>query len=147
MDDKQLNDEILELMFSIGRLMKDEMKFSSQAANLSLLQIQVLMFIGKQKEAQMKDLASNFTITLPTATSLVDNLIKAGMIVRERSTEDRRVVTVKLSSQGKKLLAKATADRNKKMNTMLSYLPHKERKDLFKVLTSLKRSIEKENEK
>jgi DNA-binding MarR family transcriptional regulator len=147
MQDKELNDQILELIFSVGRLMKGEMKFNSSAANLSLLQIQTLMFIQKHGEVQMKDLASNFTITLPTATSLVDNLIKAGLVLRTRSTEDRRVVTIKLSAQGKKLFAKIARERTEKMNTMLSYISHKERKDLFKVLTSLKKNLEREHEK
>lgn len=147
MTDKELNDQILELMFSVGRLMKGEMKFSSHTANLSLLQIQALMFIDKSGEVQMKDLANNFTITLPTATSLVDNLIKAGLVLRTRSTEDRRVVTIKLSAQGKRLFAKIARERTEKMNTMLSYISHKEREELFKVLSSLKKNLERENEK
>jgi DNA-binding MarR family transcriptional regulator len=147
MIDKELNDQILELMFSVGRLMKGEMKFSSHTANLSLLQIQILMFVQKQDEVQMKDLASNFTITLPTATSLVDNLIKLGLVLRTRGAEDRRVVTIKLSAKGKKLFAKIARERTEKMNTMLSYISHKERRDLFKVLTSLKKNLERENEK
>lgn len=141
MEDRQLNDQIVETMFSIGRLMKDEMKFSSSVADLSMLQIQALLFIEKQGQVQMKDLAARFTITLPTATSLSDNLIRAGLIKRMRNTEDRRVVTLALSSKGKKLLVKAMDERNKKMRTMLSYLSQGEKKDLLKILLTITKNL------
>lgn len=147
MNNKELNDEILDLIFSISRVMKYEMKFRSPAADLSLLQIQTLMFIEKHSEVQMKDLAGNFTITLPTATNLVDNLVKSKLILRVRSTQDRRVVSVILTKKGERLLTKVVQERNKKMHTMLSYLPQKERVNLLEILKSLKKNMEESNER
>lgn len=145
--DKDINNQIIELVFSLSRVMKGQMQFSSAHATLSLLQIQVLLFINQEKEVQMKDLAGNFTITLPTATSLSDNLMKEGLIKRSRNEEDRRVVTLSLSAKGKEMLKKIMEARNKKIKTLLSYLSEEEKKDFLSILTSLKNNIEKENEK
>ena len=38
-------------------------------------------------------------------TLVIDNLEKAGMVKRERSQEDRRLVIVSLTSSGRKLIA------------------------------------------
>lgn len=145
--DTDINNQIIEAMFSFSRVMKGEMQFSSDHAKLSMLQIQILLYINQEKQVQMKDLASNFTITLPTATSLSDNLIKDGLIQRNRSTQDRRVVTLTISKKGNDILKKIKDKRNEKMKMLLSYLSEKQKEDFLSILTSLKENIEKKHEK
>ena len=64
--------------------------------------LESLLHIGPmcQKEIAQKQLKSGGNMTL-----VIDNLEKAGMVKRERSQEDRRLVIVSLTSSGRKLIA------------------------------------------
>ena len=42
---------------------------------------------------------------VPDVTRLIDRMVAAGLVSRERSTEDRRVVLIAITAQGRKLCA------------------------------------------
>ncbi len=50
------------------------------------------------------EIASQMISCVPDITRLVDRLEKAGYVERQRSTDDRRVVRVKITKQGRGLL-------------------------------------------
>jgi DNA-binding MarR family transcriptional regulator len=55
----------------------------------------------------MHDLARSTHSSGATLTGIVDRLIAAGLVIRERSDDDRRVVTVVLTEAGRERLARA----------------------------------------
>lgn len=137
MKDKTLNDEIAENIFSLSRLMKDEMAFDSDTAQLTILQIHALVFVKKNRTVTMTEVASKFNISLPTATSLSNKLVSAKLIKRQNDKTDRRVVKLILTEKGEKLLKVAMEQRSQKINTLLSYMPKKEKEQLLKILQNL----------
>jgi len=54
----------------------------------------------------MTALSKSLTVSMPTMTAMVDRLEAANMVKRERDTDDRRVVRVRLTAAGKKELEK-----------------------------------------
>jgi DNA-binding MarR family transcriptional regulator len=72
--------------------------------DVTFAQIKVVGFLDHCRKAHMKDIAQALRITLPTATGLVDNLVKNGYLKRYQEVGDRRIVHVSLSSKGYKLL-------------------------------------------
>jgi DNA-binding MarR family transcriptional regulator len=48
----------------------------------------------------MSELALKIRLTVSSATLIVDRLVEKGLITRERSVEDRRVVRVALTGEG-----------------------------------------------
>ncbi len=66
--------------------------------------LETLMHLGPlcQKELAHKLLVSGGNVTM-----VVDNLEKRGLVTRERSSADRRLVTVALTAAGRKLIAAA----------------------------------------
>lgn len=69
-------------------------------SDLSITEMHVIDNIGINRERTMSDTAKDLRITSGTLTTAIDNLIKKGYVVRERSLEDRRVVKIKLSEKG-----------------------------------------------
>ena len=59
-----------------------------------------IIWLGRKGPALMSEFASGIGVPLSTATHMVDRLLLRGMIVRERSEEDRRIVKVGLSEAG-----------------------------------------------
>ena len=60
------------------------------------------------EESRITDMAERLQIKHHSAVELVDRLVKRGLIVRERSQQDRREVHVELTPHGERVLAELT---------------------------------------
>jgi DNA-binding MarR family transcriptional regulator len=147
MTSKALHDQLAEVMFTLARTMKDGMTFDSDTAQLTVLQLQALIFVCKQESVTMTEVANKFKISLPTASALSDKLVNASLIKRENDKTDRRIVKLVLTEKGTALLTEAMKQRTIKIDKMLSYLPQKEKEQLLHIMKSLLQNIQKNNEK
>ena len=95
--------ELVEMIFKVSRLMKEEMSFTNNLIHLSILQIQTLIFLkqNKDKKVSMSDIAENFRIELPSATSLLNKLYDLKLVERNVDANDRRLVLITLTGEGK----------------------------------------------
>jgi DNA-binding MarR family transcriptional regulator len=76
------------------------------SSDLTVAQLRILLFLYMRGSARMSDIASGLGITLPTATGIVDNLVKKSLVARETDPQDRRLVICTLSAPGQKLINK-----------------------------------------
>ncbi len=72
--------------------------------DLTFSQLQVLFHLYGQPPSRMTMLASALGLSLPACTSLVDRLVRAGMVERRKDPSDRRVVLCALSRRGRALI-------------------------------------------
>lgn len=80
--------------------------------DITIQQYNILRILRGGKDwMAMNDVKSRMIEKSPNATRLADKLIDAGLIERKRCDEDRRVVYVKITAKGKKLLK--TVDNEK----------------------------------
>lgn len=129
--------KLLEHMFSIGRFLKGEMVFERGNAHLTLLQIQTLFLLTENKDLKMQEIAQHFSVTKPTATSLLKNLVKLGLVERVEGETDRRVVKIILTKKGQEMLQEAKKCREEKLQKLLTFVNEKDRKDLLRILGSI----------
>jgi DNA-binding MarR family transcriptional regulator len=127
--------------------MKETMSFSSDFANLSLLQIQALIFIKRYERVQMSEIAQNFTIELPSATSLVNKLCILKLVERKSDESDRRLVRIVLTRKGEEMLEKVMNERSKNIRKNISILSEDDRKDLLRITKTLLEQMQKMYEK
>ena len=137
--------ELVDAMFKISRLFKHEMTFTHKLVHLSILQIQTLIFLvkSKDKKVSMGDIAEYFQIELSSATSLLNKLYDQKLVERHPDVEDRRLVLITLSAQGKRLVVQAMADRRKKLEEMLSYLSEQEKQELLNIFGTIGKRLQK----
>lgn len=69
-----------------------------------LIVLQIIAFDGK---ALPSTVAKAARLTQATVTSLVDKLVEAALVVRQRDTEDRRRIWIHATEKGRKLLAES----------------------------------------
>lgn len=74
--------------------------------DLTMRQLKVLFLLYDQPPTRMSALASGLGVALPWCTSLVDRLVKGGMIERREDPLDRRLVLCELSGKGSALVSK-----------------------------------------
>jgi DNA-binding MarR family transcriptional regulator len=65
--------------------------------------VRALIWLGRRERCLMTDFAKGVGVPLSTATHLANRLVEKGVMFRERSEQDRRVVHIGLSAAGKKL--------------------------------------------
>ncbi|MEM9327591.1 MAG: MarR family transcriptional regulator [Bacteroidota bacterium] len=58
------------------------------------------VMLGQQKRMIMREVAEFLQVPMSTATGIIDKLIEKGLVKRDYSPEDRRIVMVELSKQG-----------------------------------------------
>ncbi len=62
-----------------------------------------MLLLESGERLTMSNLAESLGVPLSTATHTVDRLVAKGLVERNRSEEDRRVVEVKMSDYGSQL--------------------------------------------
>ncbi len=72
------------------------------------LQAGVLLYLQRQADAppRMKDTALAVQVSLPTMSELMRDLVRKGLVSRQRSTEDKRALYLRLTPQGQRVAVK-----------------------------------------
>jgi len=96
------------------------------SSDLTLAQLRVLLVLFVQGASRMSSIASMLEIALPTATGIVDNLVKKDLVEREADSQDRRLVICKLSVKGKKLVNRLWLSGQFQMENLLDGLTFEE---------------------
>ena len=71
--------------------------------DLTMGQLKVLMYLSVAEAANMGDLAQTMGVALPSVTPLVDRLVERGLVARRGDPDDRRVVVVVITDEGREL--------------------------------------------
>lgn len=130
-------EQIVSLFFSITRSLKHKLDLSSPFFQLPLAHTETLRLISEKERVSMKQVADFLAITPPSATSLIDHLVKAGYVSRIASKSDRRTVYLSLTKKGSTVMQKAVFDRCKVFKKLLNKASAKEQLELINVLTKL----------
>jgi len=69
--------------------------------NCSKNEVFVLLLLYRRNDVNMTQIADYLNVPLNTATGIVARMEKRDFLVRERSSEDKRVVTIKLTKAGR----------------------------------------------
>lgn len=63
-------------------------------------EIFVLWLLYRRREVNMSQVAEYVNVPLNTATGIITRMEKRGLVIRERSEQDKRVVTIRMGEQG-----------------------------------------------
>ncbi len=123
-DSKELLVQVRKMRVGYTRFLTDALA----AVHLNIPQYTALAVLGEKGEVTMGALAEGLGISMGAVTSMVDRLIDAGLAERDRGTDDRRVVRVKLTDNGTATLDKAATIGANYFARYLAELGDEERK-------------------
>jgi DNA-binding MarR family transcriptional regulator len=95
---------------------------------------------GKMK---MSDLARCEGVKLPTMTSMVNKLVKNGLLIRESDEKDRRTVWISVSGRTKKEVLCHLKEMDGIMGKLLDALSGTEKKQAVKMLVKMNDYLER----
>ncbi|QQE77034.1 MarR family winged helix-turn-helix transcriptional regulator [Alicyclobacillus sp. SO9] len=100
-------------------------------------QFDALLILHKEGELTIGDLSNRLFLAYSTTTDLVDRLVAAGFVVRQRSQDDRRVVHVKMLPAGAHLIEEVLDARRAYLDAVLESLSLDEKKEILHALELL----------
>jgi DNA-binding MarR family transcriptional regulator len=69
------------------------------------MEVNIIRYLDEEEQKKMKEVGEHFQIKLSTLTSTIDKLEKGKLVKRKNSKDDRRVIYIKPTAKGQKLLA------------------------------------------
>ena len=129
------------LLALAGRLVSARFQRFLDEQGLSHAGWQVLMRLGQEDALTQREVAERCYVTQATVTGVVDTLERDGLVVRERSTEDRRVVRVRLTREGRKRLDRAKKAVGAEMSGLFADLSARDEAVVRKFLTNIVRRL------
>lgn len=100
---------------------------------LSRQEIRVLIALGDDEALAMGTLAARLVVSISRLTALISRLVEMGLVDRQRSEQDRRVVRVGLTARGRQRREHGRQARLDMAEAMLAALVGSER-ELFLAL-------------
>lgn len=102
--ERKANGELNRLLVSLfGNVMDTESKavITEEFKDISNNDMHIIEAIGIEEPRRMSDIAKRLHVTMGTLTTNMNSLEHKKYIVRQRSTEDKRVVLVTLTEKGR----------------------------------------------
>ncbi|MGB5598270.1 MAG: MarR family transcriptional regulator [Thiothrix litoralis] len=107
MEEVVLLDQVLIALRRILRATELHSKHLNKTVNLTFPQLLILKKLANENRITTSQLADELSLSRATITSIVDRLENRGLVTRERSEDDRRVIFLMLSEAGASLLKNA----------------------------------------
>lgn len=111
------------------------------ATGMRVVEIRLLKALGRLGAVPMSVLAEEQLTTQASVTGLVDDLEAKGLVQRERSTEDRRVINIAITEEGKRAMEQGLRRHRDFIDRVLGGLDEREAAELSAVLERLRRSM------
>ena len=101
---QELVERILGLTDSIYRTLQVSIPPEWLSSDLTVAQLRVLLLLHTEGALRMSAVAAKLGIAVSTATGIMDKLVAKGFVLRQADEQDRRLVVMRLSPAGTKLM-------------------------------------------
>jgi DNA-binding MarR family transcriptional regulator len=110
---------------------------------LSLVHLNVMMTLDADGALPMGALAEAMDVSQASVTGIVDRMEQRGLVERQRDDEDRRVVRVALTDEGRQLIGTLAAQRREHMAQLLEDLTEDELQGFLIGVRGMRRARER----
>lgn len=132
----------------VNRALFHLLREEADILDLTALQLLVLKKLSKHQDIGLGELAEDLQVGNSTMSGVVERLVTAGLIIRERSSEDRRLLTMRLTPQGEKKQKEAFGGESllwKKLSRVLE-IPEKDLNHLLQTHEQMLEKLQREGD-
>jgi MarR family transcriptional regulator, organic hydroperoxide resistance regulator len=135
-------DSILEAILYLYTESRRMTKDLARQADLTGPQLTVLKLLEGVGDLSLSELSERIRAQNSTVTGIIDRMERESLVVRTRSTEDRRVVKIRLTDKGAKIARGITVEPMEIFRGSLDSLSAGETRELLKILTKVARRVQ-----
>lgn len=116
-------------------------KHAAREVGLTGPQLAVIKLLDTFGDLSLSSLSERIRAQNSTVTGIIDRMEREELVVRERSTSDRRVVFIRLTDKGKKVAREVHVEPLSVFRAVLSTLSREDTSDLLRVLSKLGKRV------
>lgn len=138
-------DRIQQAIYLIRKLMQAGAYYTKELNkkyNVSAPQVACLSALLEGGPMALTQIAKRIMVNSSTLTGIIDRLEGKGLVARTRTSLDRRVITLELTEEGRKLAERAPPPIQMKMVEGLRQLEDPERERIIQALSKLAEMID-----
>jgi DNA-binding MarR family transcriptional regulator len=139
-----LEEDILVALRRITRAIDLHSRYLANTFGLTGPQLVCLRILGRHEALTPTELARHVSLSPATVTGIVDRLATRQLLTRERSTTDRRHVTVTITTAGHDMLTDAPSALQEKFAERLAKLSGREQEGIRLTLSKIVRMMDGE---
>ena len=148
-------DQVLEAILYLYTESRRITKELARRADLTGPQLTVVKLLEQIGDLSLSELSERIRAQNSTVTGIIDRMEREGLVTRERSKEDRRVVYIKLTAKGRELARDIPVEPMEIFRSALETLSAQEMRELMRIMTKVakrvraivRRDVEKDKEK
>jgi DNA-binding MarR family transcriptional regulator len=108
---------------------------------ITMPQFVILDLLERQGESKMTEMARFSGVTTAGMTGIVDKLVKYGYCIRKSDPSDRRVVKIRPTEKGARLVKTISLHRREMTVDLFSKISQEERVEYLKILAHIKEHL------
>ncbi len=129
--------QVLETVPLIMRAIRVEMR-SHRTPEISVPQFRTLAFLNNHEGASLSAAAEFIGLTLPSMSKMVDGLVARSLVTRQTHPDDRRRMTLALTTRGRSIYQSAHEATQACLADRLATLPAPERLAIAQAMEALR---------
>jgi len=133
-EDKPSVDAIVETLVYLYTESRRLTKGLARQYGLTGPQLTVVKLLETLDPLSLSSLSDRIKARNSTVTGIIDRMERDGLVRRERSEDDRRIVLIRLTRKGRKLAESIEVEPLALFRQALEALPEKDLKELFRIL-------------
>jgi DNA-binding MarR family transcriptional regulator len=136
--------EVDAIVETIIYLYTESRRLTKQAARelgLTGPQLTVIKLLETFGDLSLSSLSERIRAQNSTVTGIIDRMEREGLVSRERSTSDRRVVYIRLTPKGSELAKSIAVEPMEIMRGVLGALSREDSRDLLRILGKLQKRV------
>jgi len=137
---------ILTLLREIRSLIDRSLKIKLNLGDFTMPQTMVIYNLANHGKMKISDLSQKMGLTNSTVSGIVDRLEDQGVVFRERSSIDRRVVYVQFTDEHRKKYQDMNDNLDKHFSEMLKDIPPAQMENIIISLHTLKKTLANQSE-
>jgi len=134
-------DQVLEAIIYLYTESRRITKELAKRADLTGPQLTVVKLLQTVGDLSLSELSDKIRAQNSTVTGIIDRMEREGLVLRERSKEDRRVVHIKLTPKGKALADDIPVEPMEIFKGALESLSVQEMRDLMRIMTKVAKRV------
>lgn len=140
--DKETLQRTITSFREVNRVLVQILREEAESLDLTAIQILVLRMLHYKPNIGLAELAESLQLGNSTMSGVVERLVSAELVVRERSSTDRRLLTMRLTPEGEAKQEEAFGEDSWMTKRLYSILEIPE-KDLEHLFTTHNQILEK----
>ena len=137
-----LVDQILDQLEPLIARQRKAVAVQGCFRHISSTQLHVLFLLVSRGSMPMSRLAEVLDVSLPNATGIIERMVEHGLVDRERSDDDRRIVAVCATDAGRHTVEEIDMIRRGQLAAVITRLNPQQQERALRTFTELREAAE-----